>query len=99
MKLSEFKVKDRAWYLDKTLSMVECFAFYVYPDDLNDVPDADAAAAADAADADADTDADDGDDPPDKSSRGLIALPRGHTSTAVAMHLQSFEKTLAKCRW
>ena len=56
MKLSEFKVKDRAWYLDKTLSMVECFAFYVYPDDLNDVPDADAAAAADA---DADTDADD----------------------------------------
>ena len=94
MKLSEFKVKDRAWYLDKILSMVECFAFYEYPDDLNDVPDADADAAA----ADDDDDGD-GDDPPDKSPRGLIALPRGHTSTAVAMHLQSFEKALAKCRW
>ena len=48
MKLSEFKVKDRAWYLDKILSMVECFAFYEYPDDLNDAP----AAAADDADDD-----------------------------------------------
>lgn len=38
-------------------------------------------------DGDAAADDDDGDDPPDESPRGLIALPRGHTSTAVAMHL------------
>ena len=112
VKLSEFKVKDmtkanifaKSWFCDEyQVDFIDVPAAEVDEDGCDTDADVDADADADDADADdaesddADAD-DDGDDPPDKSSRGLIALPRGHTSTAVAMHLEAFEKTLAKCR-